>query len=96
MTECSHLDQQIPVAAKTTGCAECQTSGLPWVKLRLCLTCGHVGCCDMSPGRHATEHFLLTHHPVMRSFEPGEDWGWCYVDERVLPLPAGVEATVVG
>ncbi len=96
MTECSHLDQLYPVAAKTTGCEECQAAGIGWVKLRLCLSCGHVGCCDSSPGKHATEHFHQTRHPVMRSFEPGEDWGWCYVDEVMLQLPVEVEATIVG
>jgi CPA1 family monovalent cation:H+ antiporter len=54
------------------------------VHLRLCLTCGHVGCCDQSPGRHATAHFDQAHHPIIRSFEPGEDWGWCFVDEVML------------
>jgi uncharacterized UBP type Zn finger protein len=55
--------------------------GSGWVHLRLCLTCGHVGCCDSSPNKHATAHFRHTHHPIIRSFETGEDWGWCYVDE---------------
>jgi CPA1 family monovalent cation:H+ antiporter len=63
------------------GCEECLREGLTWVHLRLCLTCGHVGCCDSSIGKHATAHFHRTGHPVMRSFEPGEAWRWCYVDE---------------
>jgi uncharacterized UBP type Zn finger protein len=54
------------------------------VHLRLCLACGHVGCCDSSPNRHATKHFHATRHPIVRSFEPGEDWRWCYVDEAVV------------
>jgi uncharacterized UBP type Zn finger protein len=73
---------------KTTGCEECLASGGRWVHLRLCLSCGHVGCCDNSPGRHATKHFQTAGHPVIQSFEPGEDWGWCYVDDAMLgPFP---------
>jgi uncharacterized UBP type Zn finger protein len=64
------------------GCAECLASGSRWVHLRLCLSCGHVGCCDSSPNRHATAHFRATGHPVVRSYEPGEEWAWCYVDEE--------------
>lgn len=63
------------------GCGACELAGTPWVHLRMCLTCGHVGCCDSSPGKHATAHFHQSGHPVMRSFEPGESWRWCYVDE---------------
>jgi len=65
------------------GCKECLESGGEWVHLRLCMTCGHVGCCDDSPNRHATRHHHATKHPVIKSFEPGEDWGWCYVDEEM-------------
>ena len=73
------------------GCAECLASGGLWVHLRLCLECGHVGCCDNSPGKHATKHFHETQHPIIRSFEPGEDWGWCYVDELFMePAPHAV------
>ena len=71
------------------GCQECLALGMRWVHLRLCLTCGHVGCCDSSPGKHATAHFHSTKHPIIQSFEPGEDWGWCYVDEAFLELPGG-------
>jgi uncharacterized UBP type Zn finger protein len=84
MTECSHLDQIRDVRARSSGCEECLKTGGRWVHLRLCLTCGHVGCCDSSPGRHATNHFQQTEHPSIRPFEPGEDWGWCYIDEVVL------------
>jgi uncharacterized UBP type Zn finger protein len=78
---CKHLAQVRDVAAKTPdGCEECLQSGDGWVHLRLCLECGHIGCCDDSPNRHATRHFQQTKHPIMRSFEPGEDWGYCYVD----------------
>jgi CPA2 family monovalent cation:H+ antiporter-2 len=78
---CSHLDQVRPVTPGTRGCAECEKTGESWVQLRICLTCGHVGCCDSSPGRHATRHFHETGHPIMKSFEPGQNWGWCYIDE---------------
>jgi len=82
---CTHLDQ-VPddVTPGATGCQECLASGDPWVHLRLCRTCGHVGCCDSSKNRHATRHFRETDHPVVTSFEPGEEWGWCYVDEVML------------
>jgi uncharacterized UBP type Zn finger protein len=63
------------------GCEECLKTGDKWVHLRLCLECGHVGCCDNSKNKHATKHFHATKHPVIKSFEPGEDWKWCYVDE---------------
>lgn len=66
------------------GCEECLIEGSRWVHLRLCLSCGHVGCCDSSPRRHATAHFHATAHPVMRSFQPGEDWRWCFVDETLV------------
>ncbi|HVV88393.1 MAG TPA: UBP-type zinc finger domain-containing protein, partial [Kofleriaceae bacterium] len=70
------------------GCVDCLASGDEWVHLRLCMTCGHVGCCDSSPNRHASRHAHATHHPVIRSYEPGEDWGWCFVDEQVVELAA--------
>jgi uncharacterized UBP type Zn finger protein len=87
MPECTHLDEIQDVKPKTKGCEECLKTGSSWVHLRLCLICGHVGCCDSSPNKHATKHFHKTHHPIIRSFEPGEDWGWCYVDEVTLELP---------
>jgi uncharacterized UBP type Zn finger protein len=70
-------------------------SGDDWVHLRLCLTCGHVGCCDESPNRHATAHFHAEGHPVIRSYEPGEDWAYCYLDDRMIeiPLPPGESAS---
>ncbi len=68
----------------TEGCQDCLAIGFTdWVHLRLCLTCGNVGCCDSSPYQHATAHYKNTDHPVMRSFEPGESWRWCYVDETI-------------
>jgi uncharacterized UBP type Zn finger protein len=84
---CSHLARVAkgrpgPVTPSSHGCKECLESGGRWVHLRLCLTCGHVGCCDSSPSRHATRHFHETEHPVIKSYEPGEDWAWCYADEE--------------
>jgi len=82
---CGHLDQVAEVEPSTSeGCEECLRDGTRWVHLRECLVCGHVGCCDSSPGRHASAHWHGTGHPLIRSFEVGEDWGWCYVDEVVL------------
>ncbi len=89
-THCTHLDQIHAVAPRTPrGCEECLASGSRWVHLRLCTTCGHVGCCDSSINRHAAKHFHETAHPIITSFEPGEDWAWCYVDELFMePAPA--------
>lgn len=81
---CTHLDQIRKVKPKTKGCEECLKLGDRWVHLRLCLMCGHVGCCDASKNKHATKHFHATKHPVIRSQEPGENWMWCYVDEVML------------
>jgi uncharacterized UBP type Zn finger protein len=78
---CTHIGQIKAVAPRAAGCEECLRIGQGWVQLRLCLTCGHVGCCDSSVGKHATKHFHETAHPVMRSLEPGDSWGWCYVDQ---------------
>jgi uncharacterized UBP type Zn finger protein len=89
---CSHVASLSPVPPHTPqGCEECLKSGSSWVHLRLCLTCGHVGCCDSSPNRHATKHFKKTDHPVVASFEPGERWAWCYSDEEDLPVPDVVQ-----
>ena len=86
---CSHIAQLHPVKPHTPkGCEECLQTGSGWVHLRLCLTCGHVGCCDSSPNKHATKHFHATPHPVVRSFERGEDWAWCYADQAFIePAP---------
>ena len=82
MADCPHVETLKPVHPSTTkGCEDCLKMGGRWVHLRLCLTCGHVGCCDSSPNRHATKHFHDTQHPIVQSMERGEDWGWCYVDE---------------
>jgi uncharacterized UBP type Zn finger protein len=78
---CPHVTMIRPVVPRTPqGCEECLRIGSPWVHLRLCLTCGHVGCCDSSPNRHARRHAHAIGHPIVQSFEPGEDWRWCYVD----------------
>ena len=78
----SRRDQ--PVHPRSLGCQECLAAGDSWVHLRLCLTCGHVGCCDSSTNRHATRHFHATRDPVIKSFEPGEDWAWCYDHEEAV------------
>jgi uncharacterized UBP type Zn finger protein len=78
---CKHLDQIRIREAKGRVCEDCVKTGDTWVHLRLCLSCGHVGCCDSSKNKHATKHFHATKHPIIRSIEPGEDWLWCYVDE---------------
>jgi len=80
-----HLSMVRPVAPQTPqGCAECLRLHTAWVHLRLCLSCGHVGCCDSSPMRHARAHAATQGHPIVRSFEPGENWRWCYVDEAFV------------
>jgi hypothetical protein len=85
---CEHAAKVQPVPPRTpTGCEECLAAGTSWVHLRLCLTCGHVGCCDSSPGRHATRHAHATSHPVIASYEPGERWAWCYTDQVGVDLP---------
>ena len=86
---CSHLSKfarprREPVAPSAHGCQECLERDDSWVHLRLCMTCGHVGCCDDSPNHHATRHFHATKHPVIKSFEPGEDWAWCYLDDEMV------------
>ena len=87
--QCIHLEQVKDVAPRTPeGCEECLKTNGRWVHLRVCLTCGQVGCCDNSPGKHATKHFQQSGLPIIRSMEPGETWGWCYVDELLLdPAP---------
>lgn len=80
-TACSHLETVADVTPSSDGCEDCLKIGSTWVNLRVCMSCGHVGCCDSSPNRHATAHFLSTSHPLIRSYEPGQDWWWCYDDE---------------
>lgn len=83
---CSHLDQIVAVTPGGNGCEECTAAGRRWVHLRVCQSCGHVGCCDDSPGKHATRHATSTGHPIIRSFEPGESWLWCYPDDLLFEL----------
>ena len=78
---CTHLDEIKDVTPSAPGCEECLATGDDWVSLRMCRSCGHVGCCDSSKNRHATKHFLATKHPIIKSFEPGENWSYCYIDE---------------
>ena len=85
--ECPHVAHVANVIPATRGCQECLNTGTAWLHLRLCRSCGHVGCCDQSPGRHATAHFHATHHPIIEGYDPPEGWGWCYVDEIFLELP---------
>ena len=82
---CAHLDQIQSIPARTPqGCEECLKTGGRWVHLRLCLTCGHVGCCDSSPYRHARAHAFAAGHAVVQAFEPAENWRWCYFDETYV------------
>ena len=86
---CAHLekldpDEREPVQPSGRGCKECLESGDEWVHLRLCMSCGHVGCCDSSPNKHATKHFHRMKHPTVKSFEPGEDWAYCYPDDLMI------------
>ncbi len=81
---CAHIEQIQVVSPSGEGCEECLRAGDRWVELRLCLTCGHVGCCDSSKNRHASRHADASGHPLVGSIEPGEAWRYCYVDELVL------------
>ena len=89
MAACTHTDTvavtELP--ASVDGCEDCLAAGSRWLHLRICLGCGHVGCCDDSPNQHARRHFGATGHPLIRSLEPGETWSWCFVDEVGLALP---------
>ena len=89
MTICAHLDQvqlkELPESV--AGCEDCLATGGAWVHLRICLSCGKVGCCDDSPNRHATAHHQESAHPIIRSLEPGEIWSWCFLDEVAFELP---------
>jgi len=89
--KCTHLDQVIEnVRPSSEGCQKCLKTGDSWVELRMCLTCGEVGCCDSSKNKHATEHFQETQHALIQSIEPGEHWAWCYVDEVMMDPPQNV------
>ena len=84
---CTHLGLIAEVTPSSPGCEDCLAGGHhDWVHLRVCQECGHVGCCDSSPRRHATAHFHGSSHPIIRSYEPGEDWYYCYVDDVMFEL----------
>jgi CPA2 family monovalent cation:H+ antiporter-2 len=88
MAVCTHLDDASTVdPSPADGCAECVESGDRWVHLRMCASCGHVGCCDSSPNRHASRHAGDTEHPLIRSYEPGEAWWFCFVDDVAFEVP---------
>jgi len=86
MRNCTHLGQIKDVKPSAQGCEECLKTGDWWVHLRICRICGHVGCCDQSPNKHATKHYHATGHPIVQSIEPGENWLWCYVDKVVFEI----------
>lgn len=90
MRGCSHLDQVrfVDPPEPVEGCEECLRTGGRWLHLRMCMTCGKVGCCDSSPNRHARRHAQEEHHPLVRSAQPGEEWSWCYEDELALIVEA--------
>jgi uncharacterized UBP type Zn finger protein len=81
VAECEHLDQINEVSPSSSGCEECLALGDTWVHLRMCLTCGNIGCCNSSKNKHATKHFKASKHPLVESAQPDEDWRWCYIDE---------------
>ncbi|MBV9224199.1 MAG: UBP-type zinc finger domain-containing protein [Acidobacteriaceae bacterium] len=96
MKSCGHLKEASDLQPSRHVCEDCVKTGDRWVHLRICLSCGHVGCCDSSKNKHATKHFHSSHHPIVRSIEPGETWGWCYVDQITYDLTDGVaHATVL-
>ena len=84
---CSHLDEILDPPPRAEGCEECLAMGGHWLHLRRCMACGHIGCCDSSPNKHASKHARTIAHPIVQSFEPGEDWLWCYVDEVGFEIP---------
>ena len=86
---CAHLDQTHDVTPSGEGCEDCLAVGDSWVHLRVCMSCGHVGCCDSSRNRHATAHYNASDHAVIQSYERGEDWWWCYVDELAFTVDNG-------
>src|SRR5215208_1043776 len=89
MTGCTHLDhvQVTELPQSVEGCEDCLATGDKWLHLRICLECGHVGCCDDSPNRHATAHAQGSGHPIIRSIQPGEEWSWCFIDQLAVMTP---------
>lgn len=94
---CSHRDhiRLLTLPDTVDGCEECLVSREPWLHLRICLECGHIGCCDESPNRHATAHANATRHPLIRSLEPGEKWAWCYIDRVAMLVPQVLGSTQI-
>jgi hypothetical protein len=90
MADCTHLDQiKVGMPDEVPGCEECLKTGGQWVHLRVCRTCGLVGCCDSSPNQHASKHAVSSGHPIVSSLEPGEDWSYCYVDDVAFVVAPG-------
>ena len=90
---CEHIGLVRDVQPSANGCEDCLRTGDTWVHLRICMTCGHVGCCDSSPNKHASAHWSSNdQHPIVRSFEPGENWWWCYPDSRIFDVPSAAPA----
>lgn len=85
--DCPHVAGVADVTPLSRGCQECLAAGATWFHLRLCRSCGHVGCCDQSQGRHATAHFHATGHPMIEGYDPPEGWGWCFIDNQLVELP---------
>jgi hypothetical protein len=83
---CRHVGTIRTVTPSARGCEDCLREGSAWFHLRICRACGHVGCCDQSPGQHATKHFLASGHPIIEGYDPPEGWGWCFVDEGFIEL----------
>ena len=94
MAVCEHLDHVLvtELPEESPGCEECLAMGAPWLHLRICLECGHVGCCDSSPNKHASAHASSSGHPIIRSLQPGEDWSWCFLDEAMMRIQ-GIQGT---
>jgi hypothetical protein len=84
---CEHVDEIKNASPTGPGCVECMANNGRWVHLRRCATCGHIGCCDSSPGRHSRKHAHSAHHPIIQSYEPGEDWLYCFVDDLMFDIP---------
>ena len=93
MDTCTHLDLVMDVLPSSDGCEDCLRTGGQWVHLRMCMSCGHVGCCDSSPNRHARAHFEDQTHPIVQSYEPGEEWWYCFTDDVAFELEGGKSFT---
>lgn len=94
MIECKHINNVKPVKPMSKGCVDCLKTGDEWVHLRVCMECGYVGCCDSSKNTHATKHYQKTGHPIVFSFQPGENWGWCYEDEVMFEFEDDSETNI--